>query len=368
MTYKLSLIIYVLIFLLIALACRPSLAAKLQPTATATHLPESITKPPKTNVTVTAALHPSPPTAAGSMPDASKIVFLADYQLNTLDVNTGQVSPIEHDYQAVLEELGVHGSFYCPQWSPNRRQIALSIYGGMSSGLYLLQADGSRPRLLGHQRLPHGEGSPDIPIWSPDGRTIKMAGVWLDAAVQQSVEEPWRGGWVWSPGAEVTPQSTSPDQKSVQLIHTEANEWGPVWSPDGQRLAFLSDRAGQADIYLADANDMKGRRLTNTPAEERILAWSPDGVQILYIVVKRNISNSISFDIHVIKSDGSEQKLLAEGVTLRTGLSECHYPVWSPDGRYIAFMDNRTIFVIEADGANPRKLLTWPGGYVEFDW
>jgi TolB protein len=141
-----------------------------------------------------------------------------------------------------------------------------------------------------------------------------------------------------------------------------------VWSPDGQRLAFLSDRAGQADIYLADADNAKGRRLTNTPTEARVLAWSPDGAQILYIAVNSNVSNSLSFDIHVMNSDGSEQRLLAEGVNLRTGLADCHYPVWSPDGRHVAFMDNDTIFVIDADGTNPRKLLTWPGGHVEFDW
>jgi TolB protein len=80
------------------------------------------------------------------------------------------------------------------------------------------------------------------------------------------------------------------------------------------------------------------------------------------------VSNSLSFDIYVINSDGSDQRLLAEGVTLRTGLADCHYPHWSPDGRHVAFMDNNTIFVIDADGTNPRKLLTWPSGYMEFDW
>ncbi len=59
----------------------------------------------------------------------------------------------------------------------------------------------------------------------------------------------------------------------------------PTWSPDGQRIAFISDRAGGGnwEIYVMDSNGTHQRRLTNTPEEdEAVPASSPDGEQIAY--------------------------------------------------------------------------------------
>jgi Tol biopolymer transport system component len=65
----------------------------------------------------------------------------------------------------------------CPQWSPDCQQIAVAIYGGNSSAIYLINADGREPRLLVHHILSHGDSPPVRPIWSPDGQKIAFVEV-----------------------------------------------------------------------------------------------------------------------------------------------------------------------------------------------
>ncbi|NJN67618.1 MAG: hypothetical protein HC884_13355 [Chloroflexaceae bacterium] len=56
-----------------------------------------------------------------------------------------------------------------------------------------------------------------------------------------------------------------------------------MWSPDGQQLAFLSERDGNVDIYLMSANGTNQRNLTNHPAYDGSPAWSPDGSRLAFV-------------------------------------------------------------------------------------
>jgi len=115
----------------------------------------------------------------------------------------------------------------------------------------------------------------------------------------------------------------------------------PAWSPDGERIAFASDRDGNWEIYVMDADGVEQRRLTRTPEEdESSPAWSPDGERIAYVTgVIRNDPT-----IHVMNSDGSGRKRLAAG----------NWPSWSPDGEKIVYNDT-TLAVMNADGSGQRR-------------
>jgi Tol biopolymer transport system component len=132
-----------------------------------------------------------------------------------------------------------------------------------------------------------------------------------------------------------------------RLTDTPGLDGFPSWSPDGQRIAFVSDRAGgNWEIYVMNSDGTHQRHLTNTPQEdEAVPAWSPDGERIAY---------ATDFDgdskIWVMTAHGSDRKQLARGL----------FPSWSPDGKRIAYTTysgNRPyLAVINADGSERRSL------------
>ncbi len=116
--------------------------------------------------------------------------------------------------------------------------------------------------------------------------------------------------------------------RAVRLTIHEAYESHPRISPDGTRLAFMSDRYGSDDIFVMELDDGNPRRLTYHSATDVLSDWTPDDrllfeTERTYAQVERE--NEI---YHVAVSGGTPDRLLdAFGYT----------PVMSPDGRFIAF-------------------------------
>ena len=95
----------------------------------------------------------------------------------------------------------------------------------------------------------------------------------------------------------------------------------PVWSPDGTRLAFVSTRAGNSDVFVAGADGSGARAVTGDPGEDLSPAWSPDGRRLAYISQR-----SADRDVHVVDADGRNDRALA------ANRSEEATPTWSPTG------------------------------------
>jgi Tol biopolymer transport system component len=130
---------------------------------------------------------------------------------------------------------------------------------------------------------------------------------------------------------------------------------GPAWSPDGRRIAFLSVRHGNQDVYVLDLGSGQAHRVTRDPADEHEPAWSPDGRKIAFAS-----PSGYSYDLYVVSADGSGERRLTHD------LRAAQYPAWSPDGRKIVFSDfGNGIYVINADGSGQRRL--GPGG-LEPQW
>ena len=152
--------------------------------------------------------------------------------------------------------------------------------------------------------------------------------------------------------------------KAVKLSFNDADDFSPAWSPNGESIAFVSDRSGERDIYFLDVSG--GKSPTNltleivwpdgrTGSDEYDPTWSNDGKSILFTSHGEGTE-----DIWIIGKDGS-------GLT---NLTEKHQPgndryaSLSPDGEYILFQSNREgnhdIYLMKSDGSSPGNLTRSP--------
>jgi hypothetical protein len=133
-----------------------------------------------------------------------------------------------------------------------------------------------------------------------------------------------------------------------RLTNDPAYDAWPVWSPDGSQIAFTSTRNGKADIYIMNSDGSNLRQLTYDDASDIWPDWSPDGSQIAF--VSRRDGN---FEVYVINVDGSNLQRLTN-----TSSHE-DFATWSPDGSQIIFSrveGNDGTYIVNADGSDERQL------------
>lgn len=198
--------------------------------------------------------------------------------------------------------------------------------------------------------------------------------------------------------------------RAYNLTRNEAYDGQPVWSPDGRHIAFVSDRDGRMNIYIMASTGGGLRRLSDGGARYRAPSWSSDGE---YIIFHANFGaeNDITY---VARVDGSEIREITPGsnsyismvdvgadsgsaanrrspdgtyairlryeegwhflVTdtatrtmanmVKIGVEFTELPVWSPDGRKIAFVSRArgaaNVYVYDLDAAQTRRVFGQP--------
>ena len=119
----------------------------------------------------------------------------------------------------------------------------------------------------------------------------------------------------------------------VQLIASTMREDTPQFSPDGEWIAFSSDRAGSTDIWVGRSDGSGLRRLTFLDGFAGTPRWSPDGEWIAFDLRPPSSES----DIWLVRVAGGETRQLA------TNTGGADVPSWSNDGRWIYFLPRRRI-------------------------
>lgn len=226
-------------------------------------------------------------------------------------------------------------------WSPDGQRIAFIRHfenppgnptGNTTPEIYVMNADGSNQQRLTRNKLE--EFALD---WSRSGQLAFVRGPNLGPGTT---------------GDEIFVMN--PDGSGLQrLTRNRMQEDAVAWSPDGQEIAFVrwrtsSDiRTGRSSsIFVMNADGSSERRLT-PPArwnEVPYPVWSPDGEKIAF-------QWGAHWDIYVMNADGSGRRKVVRG----------RRPTWSPDGGRIAFTGGRAIYVVNSDGSGQHRLVPRPG-------
>lgn len=209
-----------------------------------------------------------------------------------------------------------------------KRRIALALLVGIFAAASVQAGSG----LLDKDTYMEMEGirSPAI---SPQGTHIVFSRSWIDQMKDRSASN------LWIIDAEGT--------KVRELTNGSWRDGSPVWSPDGSKIAFLSDRDGTNQIHILWPETGEVAQLTHLNESPSNLAWSPDGKQIAFTLFIRDASNPLPVKLPA-RPRGAEW---AKGAMIVDRLN------WRRDGRGNVPEGFTHVFVIDAVlGGTPRMI------------
>lgn len=126
----------------------------------------------------------------------------------------------------------------------------------------------------------------------------------------------------------------------TRITDTPSVEKQPDWSPDCQRIVFLSDRDGNDEIYTMKRDGSQQTRLTETDFNEHAPSWSPVGNRIAFLRGRSGGAVFSTFDLYVISLDAAKTTRLLTGELEVRGLGGGGVtwgPKWSPTADWILF-------------------------------
>jgi len=271
------------------------------------------------------------------------------------------------------------------EWSPDGQLIAYDGNLGDKSGLIVSRPDGSNARFLAPLL---GTNSP-LPstgksiTWSPDGKRIAFVNSVPGPEHQDATGDPIViTRYLYKPD-DSEGHTRFNDNRRLhifvvdvasgqvrQLTSGTHYEHSIDWSPNGEEIAFISNREPNEDqffnydIFALKVSDASIRRLTSTESAEYRPRWSPDGKTIVHQATKRGLTDleTTMEDTHIwlINADGSNRREISTMIDNRQGA-----PAWSADGKAVFFTvqdkGNVRLYRLPLTGGPPEAVISERG-------
>ena len=220
-----------------------------------------------------------------------------------------------------------------PAWSPNGKQVVYVRQSKEGLNLWLCDPDGKKHRPLTQS------GRNRVPSWLPDSKHL----VWMVSTPDKSAEDPAANSQLRIMNTE-TMESRRLFRNAQQIKFSNAM---PVVSPQGKKVAFVSNRGGSYRVWLSNLDGSDAKPISpvpkekdetlDLPIEQKVPSWSPDGKWIAHWEgvemthmgrftgkqdPKRDQLIAATFHVWVVGSDGKGKQKAGRGDD----------PNWSPDG------------------------------------
>lgn len=183
------------------------------------------------------------------------------------------------------------------------------------------------------------------PEISPDGSQIVFGRGFVDIMKDQAASNLW-----------VTDVK---GERLRQLTDGEFRDSAPVWSPDGKRIAFLSNRSGSTQVHVMWADTRETLQLTRVDRDPSGVKWSPDGTRILFTM--NLLDETPVLPVKLPTTPRGAQ--LARGAVVVDRLS------WGADGTGPTFKSYNHVFVVDSTvGGVPRQITTGNYSHSAAEW
>ena len=280
------------------------------------------------------------------------------------------------DYEQTFTEKGNMMTFtakytddYSPAISPDGKWLAFASNRLQNAELYLMDLT---TRTL--QQLTHTDELDEyMPAFSPDGQSIAF------------VSERTRGGMMLP---SVQASGSDPRTATIYLMDVDGRnqrplidiagaQRAPVFSPDGQKIAFESkapmqvtdsepgstapgdENSATLEIYVIHTDGTYKKQLTHNDVDDGHPTWAPNGKQIAFTGMVDDI-----YHIFSVNADGGTVQQLTYGTT-----GSHYHPTFGPDGKRIIYVSNAhnhyTLWTMDADGTNKTQLTNHIGAHFE---
>ncbi len=252
--------------------------------------------------------------------------------------------------QLTFDKSNIRGA----AWSADGRHLVfVSRRANNQPNLWRVAATGGEPELIAA-----GGKNVTYPAVSPDGRTIAFVEESNDANIWRLKKD--EGKRMKDEKKTVENDLTHPSSFIPHpFIQSSRADHSPHLSPDDSRVAFVSDRTGKDEIWIADADGKNQRQLTDSPDQVGSPRFSPDGKWVAY-----DAFGDGGGDIFIVSADGGAPRRLTDND------SRDVLPAWSADGKSIYFTSNRggslNLWKTAAAGGGEAVQMTEQGAFESF--